>query len=109
VAGNPEQIQIMYGVGGERRLAEYELPWLSGYEGSQPVRIGNGAATQVQLDVYGEVADAMIQALKGGMPPHPRSVAISKVVMPFLEKVWHQPDAGIWEIRSEPRHFTHSK
>ncbi|WP_241157166.1 glycoside hydrolase family 15 protein, partial [Pseudomonas viridiflava] len=76
VAGNPEQIQIMYGVGGERRLAEYELPWLSGYEGSQPVRIGNGAATQVQLDVYGEVADAMIQALKGGTPRHPGSVAI---------------------------------
>ncbi|RMO05055.1 Glycoside hydrolase protein [Pseudomonas cichorii] len=109
VAGNPEQIQIMYGLGGERRLQEYELPWLSGYKGSQPVRIGNGAATQMQLDVYGEVADAMIQALKGGMPRHPRSIAISKVVMPFLETVWHLPDAGIWEIRSEPRHFTHSK
>jgi len=109
VAGNPEQIQIMYGVGGERRLAEFELPWLTGYEHSQPVRVGNGAATQMQLDVYGEVADAMIQALKGGMPPHPRTVAVSKVVMPYLEKVWHLPDAGIWEIRSEPRHFTHSK
>ncbi|WP_024673797.1 glycoside hydrolase family 15 protein [Pseudomonas syringae] len=109
VAGNPEQIQIMYGVGGERRLQEYELPWLSGYEHSQPVRVGNGAATQVQLDVYGEVADAMIQALRGGMPAHPRSVAISKVVMPYLETIWHLPDAGIWEIRSEPRHFTHSK
>ncbi|RML89953.1 glycoside hydrolase family 15 protein [Pseudomonas savastanoi] len=109
VAGNPEQIQIMYGVGGERRLQEYELPWLSGYENSLPVRVGNGAATQVQLDVYGEVADAMIQALRGGMPQHPRSVAISKVVMPYLEKIWHLPDAGIWEIRSEPRHFTHSK
>ncbi|MCA5972917.1 glycoside hydrolase family 15 protein [Pseudomonas syringae pv. syringae] len=109
VAGNPEQIQIMYGVGGERRLQEYELPWLSGYEHSLPVRVGNGAATQVQLDVYGEVADAMIQALRGGMAQHPRSVAISKVVMPYLEKIWHLPDAGIWEIRSEPRHFTHSK
>ncbi|SDW59797.1 Glucoamylase (glucan-1,4-alpha-glucosidase), GH15 family [Pseudomonas syringae] len=109
VAGNPEQIQIMYGVGGERRLQEYELPWLSGYENSQPVRVGNGAATQVQLDVYGEVADAMIQALRSGMPAHPRSVAISKVVMPYLETIWHLPDAGIWEIRSEPRHFTHSK
>ncbi|RMU70752.1 Glycoside hydrolase, family 15 [Pseudomonas syringae pv. apii] len=109
VAGNPEQIQIMYGVGGERRLQEYELPWLSGYEQSLPVRVGNGAATQVQLDVYGEVADAMIQALRGGMAQHPRSVAISKVVMPYLEKIWHLPDAGIWEIRSEPRHFTHSK
>lgn len=109
VAGNPEQIQIMYGVGGERRLQEYELPWLSGYENSLPVRVGNGAATQVQLDVYGEVADALIQALRGGMAQHPRSVAISKVVMPYLEKIWHLPDAGIWEIRSEPRHFTHSK
>ncbi|PBQ05261.1 glycoside hydrolase family 15 protein [Pseudomonas congelans] len=109
IAGNPEQIQIMYGVGGERRLQEYELPWLGGYENSLPVRVGNGAATQVQLDVYGEVADAMIQALRGGMAQHPRSVAISKVVMPYLEKIWHLPDAGIWEIRSEPRHFTHSK
>ncbi|MQQ33254.1 glycoside hydrolase family 15 protein [Pseudomonas sp. SZ57] len=109
VAGNPEQIQIMYGVGGERRLQEYELPWLSGYENSLPVRVGNGAATQVQLDVYGEVADALIQALRGGMAQHPRSVAISKVVMPYLERIWHLPDAGIWEIRSEPRHFTHSK
>lgn len=109
VAGNPEQIQIMYGLGGERRLPEYELPWLSGYENSRPVRIGNAAATQVQLDVFGEVADAMTQAAKGGLPRPPRSVAISKVIMPFLEKVWHQPDKGIWEIRSDPRHFTHSK
>lgn len=109
VAGNPEQIQIMYGLGGERRLPEFELPWLEGYEGSRPVRIGNGAATQMQLDVYGEVADAMIQAIKGGLPRPPRSIAISRVIMPFLEKVWHMPDKGIWEIRSEPRHFTHSK
>lgn len=109
VAGNPEQIQIMYGLGGERRLSEFELPWLNGYEGSRPVRIGNGAATQMQLDVYGEVADAMIQAIRGGLPRPPRSIAISRVIMPFLEKVWHMPDKGIWEIRSEPRHFTHSK
>ncbi|HEX8592914.1 MAG TPA: glycoside hydrolase family 15 protein [Pseudomonas sp.] len=109
VAGNPEQIQIMYGLGGERRLPEYELPWLSGYAESRPVRIGNAAATQMQLDVYGEVADAMTQALKGGLPRLPRSTAISKVIMPFLEKVWHLPDKGIWEIRAEPRHFTHSK
>jgi GH15 family glucan-1,4-alpha-glucosidase len=109
VAGNPEQIQIMYGLGGERRLPEYELSWLGGYEGSKPVRIGNAAATQMQLDVYGEVADAMTQALKGGLPRLPRSTAISKVIMPFLEKVWHMPDKGIWEIRAQPRHFTHSK
>lgn len=109
VAGNPEQIQIMYGLGGERRLPEYQLPWLSGYENSRPVRIGNGAATQTQLDVYGEVADAMTQAFKSGLPRLPRSTQIQKVIMPFLEQVWHLPDAGIWEIRSEPRHFTHSK
>ncbi len=109
IAGNPEQVQIMYGLAGERRLLEYELPWLAGYEQSRPVRIGNGAASQVQLDVYGEVADAMTQALKNGLPALPRSTEIQKVIMPFLEKVWHQPDAGIWEIRSAPRHFTHSK
>jgi GH15 family glucan-1,4-alpha-glucosidase len=109
VAGNPEQVQIMYGLAGERRLLEYELTWLAGYEGSRPVRVGNAAASQVQLDVYGEVADAMTQALKSGLPVLPRSTEIQKVIMPFLEKVWHQPDAGIWEIRSEPRHFTHSK
>lgn len=109
VAGSPEQIQIMYGIGGERRLPEYELPWLSGYENSSPVRIGNAAATQVQLDVFGEVADAMTQAAKGGLPRPPRSAAIIKVIMPFLERVWHMPDKGIWEIRSDPQHFTHSK
>ncbi|RJX78826.1 glycoside hydrolase family 15 protein [Pseudomonas sp. LS-2] len=109
VAGNPEQVQIMYGLGGERRLPEYQLPWLSGYENSRPVRVGNAAATQMQLDVYGEVADAMTQALKSGLPRLPRSTEIQKVIMPFLESVWHLPDAGIWEIRSEPRHFTHSK
>jgi GH15 family glucan-1,4-alpha-glucosidase len=109
VAGNPEQMQIMYGLGGERRLPESTLPWLSGYEHSAPVRIGNAAATQTQLDVYGEVADAMSQALRGGLPRHPRSTSVSRLIMPFLEKVWQQPDEGLWEIRSEPRHFTHSK
>lgn len=109
IAGNPDQVQIMYGLAGERRLLEYELPWLAGYAQSRPVRVGNGAASQVQLDVYGEVADAMTQALKNGLPALPRGTEIQKVIMPFLEKVWHQPDAGIWEIRSAPRHFTHSK
>jgi len=109
VAGNPEQIQIMYGLGGERRLPEYELPWLSGYEESRPVRIGNAAADQLQIDVYGEVVDAMTQARKGGMSHHPRGAAISAVLQPYLEKVWRQPDEGLWEIRGEPQHFTHSK
>jgi GH15 family glucan-1,4-alpha-glucosidase len=99
----------MYGLGGERRLPEYQLPWLSGYENSRPVRVGNAAATQMQLDVYGEVADAMTQALKSGLPRLPRSTEVQKVIMPFLESVWPLADAGIWEIRSEPRHFTHSK
>ncbi|KAA0910909.1 glycoside hydrolase family 15 protein [Pusillimonas sp. ANT_WB101] len=109
VAGNPDQMQIMYGLGGERRLSEYELPWLPGYEGSAPVRIGNAAATQYQLDVYGEVADAMQQAIKGRLPSHPRIEAIAEVIVPFLEQAWRQPDEGIWEIRAEKQHFTHSK
>ncbi|WAH56778.1 glycoside hydrolase family 15 protein [Pseudomonas silvicola] len=109
VAGNPEQMQIMYGLGGERRLPEYTLPWLNGYENSRPVRIGNAAATQLQLDVYGEVADAMTQAIRGGLPRHPRSRAIFQVIMPYLESIWQRPDEGLWEIRGEPRHFVHSK
>jgi GH15 family glucan-1,4-alpha-glucosidase len=109
VAGNPEQMQIMYGLAGERRLPEYSLPWLSGYEQSQPVRIGNAAASQRQLDIYGEVADAMSQAIKGGLPRHPRGAAIFRVILPFLERIWHEPDEGIWEIRGQPQHFVHSK
>jgi GH15 family glucan-1,4-alpha-glucosidase len=109
VAGNPEQMQIMYGLAGERRLPEYELPWLKGYEDSKPVRIGNAAATQFQLDIYGEVADAMAQARRGGLPSHRRSAAIAEVIMPFLEQAWRKPDEGIWEIRGQARHFTHSK
>ncbi|WP_240997756.1 glycoside hydrolase family 15 protein, partial [Pseudomonas viridiflava] len=85
VAGNPEQMQIMYGLAGERRLPEQTLPWLAGYEGSAPVRIGNGAATQRQLDVYGEVADAMSQAIRAGLPRHPRGAAIFRVILPYLE------------------------
>ncbi len=109
VAGNPEQMQIMYGLAGERRLPEQTLPWLAGYEGSAPVRIGNGAATQRQLDVYGEVADAMSQAIRAGLPRHPRGAAIFRVILPYLESIWEQPDEGIWEIRGAPQHFTHSK
>jgi GH15 family glucan-1,4-alpha-glucosidase len=109
IAGNPEEMQIMYGLAGERRLPEYEIPWLDGYEGSKPVRIGNGAASQFQLDIYGEVTDALTQALVGGLPRHRRSSAIAEVMMPFLEKAWKNPDEGLWEIRGEPRHFTHSK
>ncbi len=109
VAGRPDQMQIMYGLAGERRLPEFEIPWLEGYEGSSPVRIGNAAATQSQLDVFGEVADAMEQAIKGHLHQHPRIEAIAQVIVPFLEKAWRQPDEGIWEIRAEQQHFTHSK
>ena len=109
IAGAPDQMQIMYGVTGERHLWEWEVPWLKGYEGSRPVRIGNAAAEQFQLDVYGEVADAMAQARKGGLPPHPRVAALRDVVMPFLEKAWRKPDEGIWEVRGGRQHFTHSK
>lgn len=109
VAGSPNQMQIMYGLAGERDLPEFELPWLSGYEDSQPVRIGNAAATQTQLDIYGEVADAMVQAIRGHLAPHPRIEAIAAVIMPFLEKAWREPDEGIWEIRAQRQHFVHSK
>lgn len=109
VAGTPEQMQIMYGVAGERSLPEFELDWLSGYEGSLPVRIGNAAADQFQLDVYGEVADALVQARKHGLPPHPRTNSLAKVLLPYLEKAWREPDEGIWEVRGGRDHFTHSK
>ena len=109
VAGTPEQMQIMYGVAGERSLPEFELDWLSGYEGSLPVRIGNAAADQFQLDVYGEVADALVQARKHGLPPHPRTNSLAKVLLPYLEKAWREPDEGIWEVRGGRGHFTHSK
>lgn len=109
VAGNPEQMQIMYGLAGERDLQEYELPWLAGYEHSQPVRVGNGAAGQRQLDIYGEVADAMTQAIKAGLPRHPRSAAIARLILPYLEGIWREPDEGIWEVRGGRQHFVHSK
>ena len=109
IAGAPEQMQIMYGVSGERNLLEWEPRWLDGYENSRPVRIGNAAADQFQLDVYGEVADAMMQAYKGGLPRHPRSRALSEAIMSFLESAWRRPDEGIWEVRGGSHHFTHSK
>jgi GH15 family glucan-1,4-alpha-glucosidase len=99
----------MYGLSGERRLPEFELPWLAGFENSSPVRIGNAAAGQFQLDVFGEVAEAITQARRGGLPPHRRSAAIGDVVMKYLAKAWRDPDDGIWEVRGPRRHFTHSK
>ncbi len=109
VAGDPSQLQIMYGVAGERRLPEVELEWLSGYEGSRPVRTGNGAATQRQLDVYGEVMDALHQARVAGAPPDAVAWAVQRELLSWLETGWRQPDSSLWEIRGPARHFVHSK
>ncbi|HSC19294.1 MAG TPA: glycoside hydrolase family 15 protein [Rhizomicrobium sp.] len=109
IAGSPDQIQTMYGVAGERRLDEWEIEWLPGYENSSPVRVGNAAALQLQLDIYGELADTMAQANKGGLPAVPRRAEIRNVFLNHLEKIWRNPDEGIWEIRGAPQHFTHSK
>jgi GH15 family glucan-1,4-alpha-glucosidase len=109
VAGSPDQMQIMYGVGGERWLPELIVPWLPGYENSLPVRIGNGAHRQQQIDVFGEVVDAMVQARKGGMDTTERGRAMRPLVMDYLAKAWREPDEGIWEVRGGPQHFVHSK
>jgi GH15 family glucan-1,4-alpha-glucosidase len=109
VAGSPGQLQIMYGLGGERRLTEWEAAWLPGYEGSRPVRIGNAAVNQTQLDVYGEVLDALYHAHSHGLPPNQHGDAIGRVLLDHLAKTWDQPDEGIWEVRGPRQHFTHSK
>src|SRR5207253_10341009 len=103
VAGDPADIQVMYGVAGERRLTESELPWLAGYEGSRPVRIGNAASEQLQLDVCGEVLDALYQARVLGIGVDPQAWRIQLAVLDHLEEAWQQPDQGIWEIRGERR------
>jgi len=109
VAGRPDQLQIMYGLGGERRLNEWEVPWLPGFEGARPVRIGNAAAGQLQLDVYGEIADALFQSRLHGLPPNRRGAAIARAFYDHLEALWREPDEGIWEVRGPRQHFTHSK
>ena len=109
VAGSPDQLQIMYGLGGERRLLEWEAPWLPGYAGSRPVRIGNAAHGQLQLDVFGEVIDALHQARKGKMPESEDAWHLEIALIKHLESVCRQPDHGIWEVRGHPQHFTHSK
>jgi GH15 family glucan-1,4-alpha-glucosidase len=109
VAGLPGTTKVMYGLGGERRLPELTLDWLPGYEGSKPVRIGNEAAAQFQLDVYGEVIDTLYQATKKGIEPQDNCWHIEQSLIKFVEESWGKPDEGIWEIRSEGRHFTHSK
>ena len=109
LAGAPAQAQIMYGVGGERRLTEWEAGWLPGYEGSRPVRIGNAAADQRQLDVYGEVADALHHARLAGLAPAEAAWAVQRELTMHVAGIWAEPDEGIWEVRGPRQHFTHSK
>ncbi len=109
VAGTPAELQIMYGLSGERRLTELDLTWLPGYEASTPVRIGNAAYKQRQLDVYGEVMDALHAARRLGLPPSEEAWRIQCAIVQFLETQWREPDEGIWEMRGPKRHFTHSK
>ena len=108
-AGSPEQMQIMYGVSGERRLTEIELPWLPGYENSRPVRIGNGAYDQVQIDVFGELMDALHTARKSQLGPDADAWRVQKAMLSRLERLWREPDEGIWEVRGGRKHFVHSK
>ena len=109
VAGQPSQVQIMYGLLGERRLMEWEIPWLPGYEGSKPVRIGNAAVNQLQLDIFGEVMDALHQGRSGKLVANELAWAVQRALLEHLETIWDQPDEGIWEMRSGRRQFTYSK
>jgi GH15 family glucan-1,4-alpha-glucosidase len=109
VAGSPDQVQIMYGIHGERNLMEWEIPWLSGHQNSKPVRIGNAASEQLQLDVYGELADSFLHANLGGITTTEQDVGLQTTLTEHLATVWEQPDRGIWEVRGDPQHFTHSK
>jgi GH15 family glucan-1,4-alpha-glucosidase len=108
-AGSPDQVQIMYGLAGERMLREWEITWLPGYENSKPVRAGNAAHEQLQLDVYGEVMDALHQARLGKIHESADAWALERALVKQLEKIWQLPDQGIWETRGKPQHFTHSK
>ncbi|MBI0301011.1 glycoside hydrolase family 15 protein, partial [Streptomyces sp. PRKS01-29] len=109
IAGDPAELQIMYGLAGERRVHEQELPWLEGYEGSTPVRVGNEAVDQRQLDIYGEVLDTLHLARASGLPAEPHTWKIQTALMDFLESAWRDPDEGLWEVRGPRRHFVHSK
>ncbi len=110
VAGSPAEMNIVYGLRGERRLTELELPWLEGYEESVPVRTGNAAYKQYQLDIFGEVANALFQGRQAGLgPPQHRRGEMAVAMMDFLGTGWEQPDEGIWEVRGPRRHFVHSK
>ncbi|HJQ20742.1 MAG TPA: glycoside hydrolase family 15 protein [Gemmatimonadaceae bacterium] len=108
-AGSPSQVQIMYGIAGERRLLEWEVDWLPGYEGSRPVRVGNAAASQLQLDVFGEVMDALFHARREGQPPAEEAWRLEQALVQHLESIADKPDHGMWEVRGPAAHFTHSK
>jgi GH15 family glucan-1,4-alpha-glucosidase len=109
VAGSPDQLRIMYGLAGERRLTEWDVDWLPGYLGANPVRIGNAAHEQVQLDVYGEMMDAVHQGRAGGIPGNPVAWTLQTAIIGHLETIWDKPDEGVWEVRGGARQFTHSK
>ena len=109
VAGAPEDLQIMYDLSGGRRLTEFELSWLPGYEGSKPVRVGNAASGQFQLDVYGETLSALYNARRLGLSRRSEEWPVLKSLLDYLEGAWQRPDDGIWEVRGRRRHFTHSK
>ena len=109
VAGRPEQMEVMYGVAGERRLTEWEVPHLPGYEDSAPVRIGNAAHSQLQLDVFGEVMDTLHQSRRGGLASDESAWEVQIALLDHLEEIWRKPDHGIWEVRTAPLHFTYSK
>ena len=109
IAGSPDQIQILYGLAGERRMIEWEADWLPGYEGARPVRIGNAAHLQLQLDVYGEVIDAAHQARRNGLATHESGWEVHVALLDHLAGIWQQPDEGIWEVRGGRKQFTHSK
>jgi GH15 family glucan-1,4-alpha-glucosidase len=109
-AGEPDDLQIMYGPAGERRLTEWEVPWLPGYQGSKPVRVGNAASEQFQLDVYGEVIDALYESRRGAIVDRDmHALDLILALLDFLEDAWKRPDEGIWEVRGPRQHFTHSK
>jgi GH15 family glucan-1,4-alpha-glucosidase len=109
VAGDPEHMQIMYGIAGERLLPEWEIPWLSGYQHSGPVRIGNAASEQLQLDVYGEIMDVLHQGRHGRLAASDAGWQLQIALLGHLERIWNRPDSGMWEVRGKPRHFTYSK
>lgn len=109
IAGRPEQLEVMYGVAGERRLTEWEVPWLPGYDQSPPVRVGNAAHNQLQLDVFGEVMDTLHHARRGGLSASESAWDVQMALLKHLETIWREPDHGIWEVRTAPMHFTYSK